>query len=75
VRHQATKRGKGCEKIKEEDGRGAEGSATFIDVESGGWPMHTLCLIRRAPNPGGQTLYLRLLYRDFKAFKIIEKET
>jgi len=39
VRHQGAERGKGWEKIEEEDGRVGEGD--FIDVESGGWPcMH-----------------------------------
>jgi len=61
VRHQATERWKGREKIKEENGRGLRGARHFIDVESGGWPMHTPCLMRRAPNPGGQTPALRLL--------------
>jgi len=35
------------------------GSATFIDVESGGWPVHASCLMRRALNPAGQTAVLR----------------
>jgi hypothetical protein len=37
------------------------GSATFIDIESGGWPVHTPCLIRRALNPERETPRLRLL--------------
>jgi hypothetical protein len=36
------------------------GGRTFIDVESGGWPVSAPCPMRRAPNPGGQTPHLRL---------------
>jgi hypothetical protein len=63
VRHQATKRPSegGWEKIKREDGRGA-GSESFIDVESGGWPVHAPYPMWWALNPGGQTLHLRLLF-------------
>jgi hypothetical protein len=35
-----------------------------IDVESGGWPVHTPYLIQRAPNLRGQTLHLRLLFKS-----------
>jgi hypothetical protein len=48
------------EKIKE--GRWLRSrSATFIDVESGGWLVYAPCLMRRALNPRGQTPQLRLL--------------
>ena len=39
-----------------------QGARTFIDVESGGWPVHAPCPMQRAPNPGGQTPDLRLLF-------------
>jgi hypothetical protein len=44
VRHQVAKRGRVGKRLKE-DGRGA-GSETFINVESGGWPVHTPCRTR-----------------------------
>jgi hypothetical protein len=62
-----TERGRVRKRLKKKDGQGA-GSETFIDVKSGGWPMYTPCPVRRALNPGGQTLYLRLLLL-FKLFK------
>jgi hypothetical protein len=36
------------------------GSATFIDVESGGWPVYAPSPIKRTPNPGGTTPRCRL---------------
>ena len=35
------------------EGRGRPPS--FIQLQSGGRPVHARCPIRRAPNPGGQT--------------------
>jgi hypothetical protein len=35
------------------------GMCVFIDVESGGWPVHAPCPKRRPPFPGGQTARLR----------------
>jgi hypothetical protein len=32
---------------------------TFIDIESGGWPVHVPCPKQRSLNPGGQTAVLR----------------
>jgi hypothetical protein len=40
----------------------SEGVAIFIEVKSGGWFVYAPCLMQRAPNGGGQTLYLRLLF-------------
>ena len=41
------------------------GERDFIDVESGGWPVHAPYPMRRALNPGGQTPDLRLLLYSF----------
>jgi hypothetical protein len=42
-----------------------------IDVESGGWPVHTPCPTRRALNPGGQTPRLRLLFIIFISYILL----
>jgi hypothetical protein len=48
------KRGCWCwERIEEGDGQAAGERATFIDVESGGWPVHAPCPMRRPLNSGG----------------------
>jgi len=51
---------RGCWEGSEEEGRSSRGGrASFIDVESGGGPVHAPCLMRRAPFPGGQAAVLR----------------
>jgi hypothetical protein len=44
------------------------GARTFIDVESGGWPVHAPFPKQRSLNPGGQTAVLRL-YKKVKLIK------
>jgi len=34
------------------------GARTFIDVESGGWPVHAPCPKQRSLNPGGKAAVL-----------------
>jgi hypothetical protein len=42
------------ERIKEEEeGRAAGSARTFIDVESGGGPVHAPCPMQRVAKPGG----------------------
>jgi len=50
----------GCvrkERIEEEDSRAAGRARSFIQLESGGWPVHTRCLKRRPLNSGGGRHY------------------
>jgi len=49
---------KGLKKKKVEQ----RGARTFIDVESGGWPVHAPCQMQRSLNPGEQTVVLILCY-------------
>jgi hypothetical protein len=48
--------GKGLKKKMVEQ----RGARTFIDVESGGWPVHAPCPKQRPLNSGGQTAVLIL---------------
>jgi hypothetical protein len=41
------------ERIEKEDGRAAGRARSFIQLESGGWPVHAPCPMRGPPNPGG----------------------
>jgi hypothetical protein len=47
-------------RMEEEESSKMGQRAVFIDVESGGGPVHAPCPIRRAPNPGGPTPRPRL---------------
>lgn len=38
---------------EEGNGRAAGRARSFIQLESGGWPVHAPCPMGRAPNPGG----------------------
>jgi len=46
--------GKGLKKRMVEQ----RGARTFIDVESGGWPVHAPCPKQRSLNPGGKAAVL-----------------
>jgi hypothetical protein len=49
----ASERNVGRKQIEEKAGRAAGAGATFIERESGGWPVHAPSPKQRAPNPGG----------------------
>ena len=64
-------RARGCwEWIEEEDGRAAGSARTFIDVESGGWPVHAPCPKQRVAKPGGANRSTEII---FKKKKVINK--